>query len=69
VQGRGLATPKYEIAERSGPDHAPHFTVEVKIEGMPAVLGTGRSRREAEQKAATAVLHAQGVWREETNAV
>lgn len=69
VQGRGLATPKYEIAERSGPDHAPHFTVEVKIEGMPAVLGTGRSRREAEQKAATAVLRAQGVWREETNAV
>jgi ribonuclease-3 len=36
---------------------------------MPIVLGSGRSRREAEQKAATAVLRAQGVWREETHAV
>ena len=69
VQGRGLAAPKYDIAERSGPDHAPHFTVEVKIEGMPVVVGSGRSRREAEQKAATSVLLAQGVWREETHGV
>lgn len=68
VQGRGLAAPKYEIVQRSGPDHAPSFEVEVKVDGMSAVVGSGRSKREAEQKAATAVLIAEGVWREETHA-
>ncbi|MCX5493579.1 ribonuclease III [Kaistia dalseonensis] len=68
VQGRGLSTPKYEIVERSGPDHAPHFVVEVRVEGMMSVTGTGRSKREAEQKAASAVLLAEGVWRQETHA-
>ncbi len=33
------------------------------------VLQQSAEEREAEQKAATAVLRAQGVWREETNAV
>lgn len=65
VQGRGLAAPTYAIVERSGPDHAPSFGVAVTIEGMAEVVGTGRSKREAEQKAATAVLIAQGVWRPE----
>ncbi len=67
VQGRGLAAPTYEIVERSGPDHAPNFRVAVTIEGLAAVIGAGRSKREAEQKAATAVLIAQGVWRPETH--
>ncbi|MBZ9935434.1 ribonuclease III [Mesorhizobium sp. BR1-1-16] len=67
VQGRGLAAPTYEIVERSGPDHAPSFRVAVTIDSMPIVIGAGRSKREAEQKAATAVLVAQGVWRPETH--
>ena len=68
VQGRGLAAPTYAIVERHGPDHAPRFRVAVAIEGMAKSLGEGPTKREAEQKAATAVLIAQGVWRPETHA-
>ena len=67
VQGRGLAAPTYAIVERSGPDHAPNFRVAVTVEDLPAVIGAGRSKREAEQKAATAMLIAEGVWRPETH--
>ncbi|WP_210308583.1 ribonuclease III [Prosthecomicrobium pneumaticum] len=69
AQGRGLATPRYAIVGRSGPDHAPHFLVEVGVEGLAPLTGEGRSRREAEQRAATAVLVREGVWRSETHAV
>jgi ribonuclease-3 len=69
VQSRGLPIPKYAIASRSGPDHAPSFVVEVTINGLAAMIGTGGSRREAEQRAATAVLVAEKVWRPETHAV
>lgn len=63
AQGRGLAAPRYEIVDRSGPDHAPNFVVEVSTTGMHSVLGKGRSRREAEQAAASAMLIAAGVWK------
>ena len=63
AQGRGLPTPKYTIVDRSGPDHEPNFVVEVAIEGTSPALGKGRSRREAEQKAATTMLMAAGVWK------
>ena len=39
AQGRGLAAPRYEIVDRSGPDHAPNFVVEVSTTGMHSVLG------------------------------
>jgi ribonuclease-3 len=63
AQGRGLAAPSYAIVGRSGPDHAPRFEVEVKVEGLPACRGAGSTRREAEQDAAAAALIGQGVWR------
>jgi ribonuclease-3 len=63
AQGRGLAAPSYAIVGRSGPDHAPRFEVEVKVEGLPASRGAGSTRREAEQDAAAAALIGQGVWR------
>ena len=69
AQGRGLATPRYTIVGRSGPDHAPHFVVEVAVEGLEPLAGEGRSRREAEQRAAGAVLIREGVWRSEVHAV
>lgn len=62
------ATPSYEIRDRVGPDHDPVFTVEVKLEGLDPAHGTGRSRREAEQSAATAMLLREGVWHPEDNA-
>lgn len=69
VQGRGLPAPKYAIIERSGPDHAPRFVVEVTVDGMRALSGSGSSKREAEQKAAAAVLAAEGVWKAGRDAV
>lgn len=48
--------PVYRIIKRDGPDHAPHFVVEVSVAGESAVLGEGGSKREAQQAAAKAML-------------
>lgn len=56
-------TPDYEIKERSGPDHAPIFVVRVMIEGLEPELGSGKSKRSAEQEAARTLLHREGVWK------
>ncbi|WP_237151831.1 ribonuclease III [Oryzibacter oryziterrae] len=56
AQGRGHAVPTYETLERTGPDHAPVFTVAVLIDGAQVGTGTGKSKREAEQAAAAAAL-------------
>jgi ribonuclease III len=56
AQGRGLALPSYEALERTGPDHAPNFTAQVRIAGYAPALGTGLSKRAAEQAAASAML-------------
>lgn len=52
---RGKPVPSYEIIDRSGPDHAPEFTVAVTSE-IGAAQGTGPSRKLAEQRAAAALL-------------
>ena len=56
LQGRGKPLPVYRIVERTGPDHAPEFTIEVATESGCSAVGTGASRRAAEQNAATALL-------------
>ncbi|MCG7509011.1 ribonuclease III [Mesorhizobium retamae] len=56
------ATPEYRIESRQGPDHDPLFTVSVSIASKESATGTGRSKREAEQAAATALLVREGVW-------
>ncbi len=53
---RRLAPPRYEVAERTGPAHAPTFTVELTLAGLEPVQGRGRSRQEAEKSAAEAML-------------
>jgi len=63
VQARKLPTPTYAIVDRRGPEHAPRFVLEVKVEGMTPARGEGGSRREAEQHAAAAVLVREGVWK------
>jgi ribonuclease III len=54
--------PSYKVEDRSGPDHAPEFTVVVEIEGIAPERGTDRSKRAAEQVAAQKVLEREGVW-------
>jgi ribonuclease-3 len=61
AQGRGMARPVYTELACIGPAHAPVFTVEARLEGMPAVEATGRSKREAEQGAALGLLSQLGV--------
>ena len=64
LQGRGLAAPTYRQVSRSGPDHDPHFTIAVDLAGVDGEIGTGRSKREAEQNAATRVLVREGLWKD-----
>src|ERR1700733_4755811 len=55
AQKRGLDLPAYSIDRRSGPPHAPEFTVSVTV-GSSAANGTDGNRRAAEQLAAEALL-------------
>ncbi len=55
-------TPNYRVDERSGPDHDPRFTVTVEIKGVAPETGIDRSKRAAEQVAATKILEREGVW-------
>ena len=56
AQGRGLALPDYKTIGREGPEHAPHFTVAVGVEGWDDAEGGGSSKRAAERAAAEAML-------------
>ena len=60
AQARGLAPPKYVEVGREGPDHAPVFTIEARLDGQGSGHGTGRgrasSKRAAEQAAARELL-------------
>jgi ribonuclease-3 len=59
---QGFGTPVYALTLRSGPDHAPEFEIEVRAGSGERGRGIGRSKREAEQAAAAALLRRQGVW-------
>jgi ribonuclease-3 len=61
AQGRGLSPPSYTIRLREGPDHSPLFRIGVTLEGHPGAEAVGRSRREAEQAAAAAMLRGLGL--------
>jgi len=52
--------PIYRVLERSGPDHAPDFVVEVRVDGLAPANAEGRSRQEAEKAAAMALLQREG---------
>jgi ribonuclease-3 len=56
AQGSGLALPEYREIDRTGPHHAPIFTVEGSVVGYPALSATGPSKRAAEQNAAERLL-------------
>jgi ribonuclease-3 len=56
LQARGLAPPAYRETARSGPPHAPVFSVEAAISGQPPVTVTGSSKRAAERAAAEILL-------------
>lgn len=51
----------YHEVERSGPEHAPHFIVEAKVDGFAPARGEGSSKRDAQRAAAAAFLKENGV--------
>ena len=56
IQAEGLPAPKYKVAEESGPDHKKSFILEVVVGDKALAKGEGKSKSEAEQKAAEAAL-------------
>ncbi len=61
LQARGLERPHYEVLEESGAAHARQFRVRCRVPDYSVdAEGSGRSRRKAEQSAATAMLEALG---------
>ncbi|MEM1049487.1 MAG: ribonuclease III [Pseudomonadota bacterium] len=62
AQGRGFPPPRYQEDARSGPDHAPTFTISVHVDAEDPATGSGGSKREAEQAAAAMLLLRLGVW-------
>lgn len=64
AQGMKRPLPDYTEVGRSGPDHAPQFTVEARVKGYQPARGTGASKRAAQEAAAAAILVREGVWPE-----
>ncbi|PWE32495.1 ribonuclease III [Maritimibacter sp. 55A14] len=56
AQARGLNPPDYVELGRSGPDHAPHFTIEARLDSGEAARAEAPSKRQAQQAAARALL-------------
>jgi len=56
LSARGLTPPEYRLAEESGPPHDRQFRFLVLIEGRVAGEGQGRSKKIAQQAAATRAL-------------
>jgi ribonuclease-3 len=52
VQARGQAAPRYVVVDEYGPDHEKQFVVEVYVGDRCIGRGTGRNKKDAEQKAA-----------------
>ncbi len=55
-QERLKTLPEYRVVSESGPDHRKEFTVELSIRGEVCGRGTGRNKKEAEQRAAKEAL-------------
>jgi ribonuclease-3 len=56
AQGQGEPPPSYIETARSGPDHAPIFTIEVRLHSGATDTATAPSKRQAEQAAAKSLL-------------
>jgi len=56
AQAQGLPLPVYRVADREGPAHAPHFTIEVSVHEEKPAKGKGTSKQAAEQAAAGALM-------------
>lgn len=58
AQAKYGVTPRYDVIHSEGPDHDKHFVVGVFIGEKKIAEGEGKSKQEAEQKAAESALEA-----------
>ena len=56
AQARGMPPPRYVELARSGPDHAPVFTIAARLQSGAEAQASAGSKRQAEQAAAQALL-------------
>jgi ribonuclease-3 len=63
AQARGLEPPSYVLVERTGPDHAPEFTIGIDLAGFDRLEAAGPSKKIAEHRAAELFLVRQKVWK------
>lgn len=55
-QAQGLPLPVYRVSKETGPDHKKIFEIELLIQDEVFGIGIGRSKKDAEQKAAKEAL-------------
>lgn len=58
IQKRYKSHPKYRLIKKFGPDHDKTFLIEVKVGGKTFGPGEGKSKKEAEQQAASLAFKA-----------
>lgn len=56
TQARYKVSPSYHLVAESGPGHARHFQVEVRLKDLPLARGAGRTKKQAAQEAASRAL-------------
>ncbi|MCH2076807.1 MAG: ribonuclease III [Rhodobacteraceae bacterium] len=56
AQARKMPPPRYVETARSGPDHAPEFTIEAQLKDGSSAKAKAGSKRQAEQAAAKALM-------------
>lgn len=64
VEQDGSEILEYAVIARSGPDHAPTYKIEARINSNAVGVGEGRSKHEAEQAAAREALRLFGIIQE-----
>lgn len=56
LQAKAMSAPKYKVFSESGPDHDKKFVIQVVVNNEAIGEGSGKSKSEAEQKAAENAL-------------
>lgn len=56
AQGQGKGIPVYETISCTGTNHAPVHSVQITVKGMKPLIGTGQSKKLAQQDAASKML-------------
>lgn len=56
AQKKGKPIPLYSLVRQVGTDHSPIFDIEVTVEGVPGIVGSGASKKQAQIIAAEKML-------------